>query len=68
MGDAFRGERIGILEAELDMVEAGFGKGGQPGPVERQARGDEVTVEPGGASVADQLLQIAPDGGLPPEK
>ena len=48
-GDFFGGVCVGTLEAELDVVEAGFDELREFLFVEREAGGDEVDVEAGGA-------------------
>ena len=64
IADALRRFGLGILEAELDMVQPGLDQAGEPLAVQRHARGDQIAVEPGGGGMAHQLLEIAPGGGL----
>ena len=49
-----------ILEADLDVIEAGLDQGLQPLLVEADARGDEVGIKSRGARGGDQLCQIGP--------
>ncbi len=48
-GDFFRDIGVGALEAQLEVVEAGRDELREFGLVEREAGGDEVDVEAGGA-------------------
>ena len=57
----FRGNFLpSPLEAELEMVEAGFYKRLQPLFVERKARRDEIDVKPGSACGFHEIEQIRP--------
>ena len=46
------------------MVQTRLDQAGEALAVQRHARGDQIAIEPGGGSVAHQLLEIAPGGGL----
>ena len=57
-GDFRGGFFAGALEAELEVIEAGFDEFAEARFVERQAGGDEVDVEAGGASGADEIEDV----------
>ena len=46
------------LKAELEVIEAGFDESVESRFVERQAGGDEVDVEAGGAGGADEIEDV----------
>ena len=57
-GDFFGGVWVGALKAELDVVEAGFDELREFCFVEREARGDQVDVEAGGARGLDEIEDV----------
>jgi len=65
-GDTVAGGRIGVLEAELDVLKPGLGQFRQATGLESNARCDQVPIEPDFGCVADELDQIAPGKGLTP--
>jgi len=54
LGDVF----LSALKAELEVIEARFRQRGEFGFVERQAGGDEIDVEAGGAGGADEIDDV----------
>ncbi len=62
--NAVGGASIGILDGELDVVQAGFGQRVEAGAVQQDAGGDEVGVEAGLAGGADEVEDVAARGGL----
>ncbi len=63
-GDFFGGVGVGALEAELDVVEAGFDELREFLFVEREAGGDEVDVEAGGARGFDEIENVGAGEGF----
>ena len=57
-GDFFGGFFAGTLEAELEVIEAGFDEFREACFVERHAGGDQVYVEAGGAGGADEFEDV----------
>ncbi len=51
---------LGILEAELEVIEAGFDQRFQARLREPDSRGDQIDVQPCRSSGLDQLLRIRP--------
>ena len=57
-GDFVGGVGVGALKAELDVIEAGFDELREFCFVEREAGGDEVDVEAGGAGGFDEIEDV----------
>ena len=59
---------VGALEAQLEVVEAGRDELREFGLVEREAGGDEVDVEAGGARGFYEFENVGRASGSPPVK
>ena len=58
-GDRVAARRVGILQAELDVLEPGRGQRRHACGVEPDPRGDQIAVEPDLGGMADQGFEIA---------
>ena len=57
-GDPVRGVRVGILNAELDVFEAGRLEFREEGPIQQCAAGDEVGVQVAGPGVSHERNDV----------
>ena len=60
VADALGRLNVGILEAELHVIEARLRQGLQAISTGENTRGNEIAIETGCMGVTDQLVQIAP--------
>ena len=65
-GDPVAGCDIGILQAQLHMLEPGAHKRLQPFGIEANARSDQVAVKPDLGRVVDEFDEVTSHEGLPP--
>ena len=56
--DPFGFVRVGMLKAELNMIEARIAKTCRPPGIQLYARRDQVGVEPRGRAMPDERVQI----------
>ena len=63
---AVAGDDVGILKAELDMLEPGLDQLRESTGIEINAGGDQIAVEPDFRRMAHEVGEIAPDERLTP--
>ena len=63
-GDTVGRHRVGVLDRDLDVIEAGLPQVAHGARGDADARGDEIGVEPGLARVRRDLDEIAPRARL----
>jgi hypothetical protein len=64
--NAIAGRYVGILKAELDVLESGLDQFRQPSGVEMNAGGDQVAVQPYFGCMAHELGKVTPDERFAP--
>ena len=67
-GNAVAGDDVGMLKAELYMLEPGLDQLRESTGIEINAGGDQIAVEPDFRRMAHEVGEIAPDERLTPGK